>query len=244
MYREDRDSYHHGDLRRAILEAAERLVAREGPDRVSLRAIAREAGVSSAAPYHHFEDRESILAGVAAAGFRTLGAALVEALTRTEPVSPLDPLRAAGVAYVRFAVDNPEVFRLMFGGALSDRERWPELKEASGATWGVLESMLRRGGPAAGTAIGIEGRAVRPDTGRRDGSGLPVVAVATWSLVHGLAFLLIEGMLDEEAAMVDPDATTWEVLQLLGPGLRAHGALEGDTDSRFGPTPNKAADDP
>lgn len=198
-----RDDYHHGDLRRALLEAGERLVAKQGAARASLRSIAREAGVSSAAPYHHFADRESLLAEVAASGFRSLGRAMETAATAHRADPPLDRLRAAGVAYVGFAAENPHLYRLMFGGLLSDRSRFPGLQAAAEATFGVL---LRFLGPR--------------DVGGGAGT-LPAAALAAWSTVHGLAFLLIEGMLRDEAAELGVEEIARRVTLVLGRGLKA-----------------------
>lgn len=197
-------SYHHGNLRQALVEAAEALVARDGARGISLRAIAREAGVSPAAPYHHFDSREGLLAAVATAGFRTLREALLRGGSGPSGrEGPLAALQEAGVAYVVFAVDHPEVFRLMFSGVVSDREEFPELKEASDQTWAVLRKML-----------GAE-------PGRTDGS-FPAVALTTWSTVHGLAFLLIEGVAQEETKGRTTDEIAREVTRVLGRGLGAY----------------------
>lgn len=205
-----RDVYHHGDLRRALLEAAEGLVARQGAAQVSLRSIAREAGVSSAAPYHHFPDRESLLAEVASSGFRHLGAAMERAAEARPDGAGLDRLRAAGIAYVGFAVANPHVYRLMFSGLLSDRSRFPGLQAAADATFGVLLRHLGSHEP-----------------GGPDGS-LPAVALATWSTVHGLASLLIEGMLRDEATELGIEEITRRVTLVLGRGLKAFQGEDAD----------------
>jgi AcrR family transcriptional regulator len=195
--------YHHGDLRRALLEAAERLVAREGPAQVSLRAIARKAGVSHAAPYHHFADREGLLAAVAASGFEKLMSAMQAAVAAESTASPLSRLQAAGVAYVNFAVANAEIYRLMFSGFLADRSRYPDLKASSDGAFDVLLALL-----------GDRSRA-------EAGAALPAVATATWSLVHGLAYLMIEGLLADEVAAKGAEEVAREVTRVLGVGLRS-----------------------
>lgn len=196
--------YHHGDLRTALLTAAGRLVEREGAMRVSLREIAREAGVSHAAPYHHFADREALLAGVAAGGFEALGEALRGGAHAGSGSGGLAVLQGAGIAYVRFAVENPEMYRLMFGGLLSDRSRYPELKEAGDAAFGVLLDLL--GGEA----------------GASETAPLNPVALATWATVHGLASLLIEGLLAEETESIPADEIARQVTVVLGRGLRSY----------------------
>jgi AcrR family transcriptional regulator len=106
-----RQTYHHGDLRAAILTEAARLVAERGADRVSLRELAREAGVSHAAPAHHFIDRRGLFTALAAQGFELLAAALAEARPR---------FLAAALAYVRFAIEHPGHYRVMFDKSLLD----------------------------------------------------------------------------------------------------------------------------
>src|SRR6478609_3661644 len=97
--------YHHGDLRRALIDAAQRLLETEGPTALSLRAVAREAGVSPAAPYHHFKDKGELLDAVAHEGWDLLNELMTQA--RASHDSVRDKLTALGVAYVRFARDNP-----------------------------------------------------------------------------------------------------------------------------------------
>ena len=208
-YEMTKDQYHHGDLRRALLNAAERLVIREGPAQVSIRAIAREAGVSHAAPYHHFADREALLAAVAGSGFDRLRSVMQVAAGAGGPDDPLSRLQAAGIAYVRFAVANPEIYRLMFSGLLADRSRYPDLEASTEAAFGVLLAFLGDQGRA-------KGRGARPDANR-----IPAVATATWSLVHGLAFLLIEGLLADEVASHGSDEIARQVTRVLGVGLRS-----------------------
>ncbi len=108
----DARPYHHGDLRRALVEAGRRLLEREGSAALSLRAVAREAGVSAAAPYHHFKDRAALLYAVAHEGNVALNDAMRAAFEASEPGQ--DRIVAVGVAYVGFAVANPALYRLMF----------------------------------------------------------------------------------------------------------------------------------
>lgn len=196
-------TYHHGDLRRALLDATARLVQKEGAAKVSLRAVAREAGVSAAAPYHHFEDREAMLSEVAAEGFVRMEEGMEAAAAGSGAAEPLARLQSAGIAYVRFAVENPEVFRLMFGGLLSDRSRFPALQAAAASALAALRRLM-----------GPRERMVEPN-------GLPPAVLAAWSTVHGLAFLAIEGRLDEESRAVGLDEVTRQVTLVLGRGLKS-----------------------
>ncbi|XUL91161.1 TetR/AcrR family transcriptional regulator [Streptomyces galilaeus] len=171
------EGYHHGDLRSALLQAAIELLE-EGGETFSLRAVARRAGVSAAAPYRHYADKDALESAVATAGFHDLK----DDLTRTAgaPASVSD-LAELGVAYVRFALRRPAVFRLMFGNACGDP-----------ADQRVL---------AAGQVQDLVSSAVASVFPEADALAL---ATAGWSLVHGLAFLHLDGKLpagsDEEVS--------------------------------------------
>ena len=169
--RRDKRGYHHGDLPAALLRAAGKILEKEGVEALSLRALTRRAGVSHAAPYRHFRDRESLLAALAAEGFAMLGSAQREAATS-------GGLRAMGEAYVRFALDHPQRFRLMFGGQLRIA-RHPALREVATNAFEALSGAL------AAHAGGLRG------------SG--DASIAAWALVHGLAQLLLGGRIAEAA---------------------------------------------
>jgi AcrR family transcriptional regulator len=199
-----RNSYHHGDLRAALVGAARRLVSRFGAHDVSLRAIARAAGVSAAAPYHHFHDREAILAAVATEGFVALRESMeTSAGEAGRKADPFQRLQAAGVAYVGFAASEPELYRLMFSGLLSDRKRYPQLRDAADDAFAALQNLLAATRAPAGAAI--------------DGEA---TALTAWSTVHGLAMLFIDGLLQEEARTTGLEELTVRVTRALGRGLR------------------------
>lgn len=160
---ETQTSYHHGNLQSALLEAGLAVLERDGLDALSLRAVARAAGVSHAAPYHHFADKAALLAAIAAHGFDLLHE---EIETRTED-SPADRLQAAAMTYVGFAVEHPELFRLMFSGTVSPHDGYPKLQAAASRAYGHITTNL-------------------PDE---------TAAVAAWSLVHGLAMLLLDAQI-------------------------------------------------
>jgi AcrR family transcriptional regulator len=167
--------YHHGDLRRALIDTALAMVTEEGAWNFTLREVARRAGVSHAAPYNHFEDKSALLAEVAALGFQALSRQM-EAAARRQPRSSRQALIGIASAYVRFGVEHPAHYRLMFGPELADKARHPALEAAGDVAFAVLTSALERG-QAAGQ--------VRPGAVRDQ-------AVAAWSLVHGLTTLLID----------------------------------------------------
>ena len=153
-------TYHHGDLRSVLLGSASELLEEQGLAALSLREVARRAGVSHNAPYRHFPDRDGLLAELAAEGFRQLG-----------EVMAANQGRAMGEAYVRFALEHPSRFRLMFGGQLKLRQ-YAALAEAARKTHEALV------------------RAFRAQAGIADPEK---AAAAAWSLVHGLAQLLLDG---------------------------------------------------
>jgi AcrR family transcriptional regulator len=163
-------AYHHGDLRRAVLQEALRAIAEEGPAAVSLRELARRVGVSHAAPAHHFRDKPGLLTAVAAEGFRLLAEGLRVTYERTESFLEV------GVAYVRFATRHRPYFEVMFRPDLYRRDD-PELVEASGRAAAMLY------GP------------VGELTGEKADEDVLRAGVAAWALVHGLATLFVNGNL-------------------------------------------------
>lgn len=164
-------SYHHGDLEAALIRSAGNILEKEGLDALSLREVARKAGVSHSAPYRHFAEREALLAALAAEGFERLGAAQREA-------AAAGGLRAMGEAYVLFALQNPQRFRLMFGGQVSIA-RHERLRDVATRTFAGLSGALSAQLPEA--------------RGARDAS------IAAWALVHGLAQLLLGKRIAESA---------------------------------------------
>ena len=200
-------TYHHGDLRRALLLAAERLVCEQGAESVSLRGIARATGVSHAAPYHHFVDLEDLLAAVAASGFTRLRQVMLERAGAATGTDPRGRLQEAGVAYVSFATENPELYRLMFSGRLRGSGNHPDLDRASDEAYEVLGELLAQTVEANRTQF----KATR----------LVNAARASWALVHGLSMLLIDGRLDLESDKPEEvQALAQEVTAVLGRGLR------------------------
>src|SRR4051794_27635084 len=121
--------YHHGDLQRALVDAAVALLAEGGAAAVTLREVARRAGVTHAAPYRHFADKAALLAAVAEEGFRALHDAVARAGAEA-PDDPLARLAASGQAYLRFAMSHPAHYRVMFGPDVAAREH-PELEGAA-----------------------------------------------------------------------------------------------------------------
>lgn len=170
--------YHHGDLRHALIEASLALIAEEGFAALTLREVARRAGVTHAAPYRHFADKEALLAAVAEEGFRTMAAQMRERMAREE--QPLERLAACGVAYVLFAVAHRSHFRVMFGPHFARPMKHEGLGTEGGNAFGLLVQSIIQG-----QQTGV----------LREGEPLPLALVA-WAQVHGLASLLVDGQLD------------------------------------------------
>lgn len=167
--------YHHGDLRRALLDAALALVEKEGPQGLTLRAAARMAGVSQAAPYRHFKDKEALLAAVAEEGFHAL-AKKMEAALASAGNDPVARFQATGIAYVEFAAENPSHFRVMFGAEIGDKEAYGSLREAGRATY----------------AMQLEAIEACRKAGLVPMANMEVLSLAAWSLVHGLSSLIVD----------------------------------------------------
>ena len=145
--------YHHGDLRRALVAAARTILERDGPQALSLRAVAREAGVSPAAPYHHFADKAELLNAVAVEGFQELARAMVVA----READPDDPLIAMGVAYVVFARANPPLYRVMYDCSRDKAEMHDHgVDQGPHAYELVRESLIQHDGFSPDDAISIE----------------------------------------------------------------------------------------
>jgi AcrR family transcriptional regulator len=174
-----RRPYHHGNLRQALVDAALGLVETKGAAALTLRAAARRAGVSQAAPYRHFADKEALLASVAEEGFRAMAAAMRDAMTAAG-AEPLARFHAQGQAYVAFALGHPAHVRVMFGREVADRSAHPGLKDAAAATFRLLVDAI-----AEVQRAGLV-RAGDPEE----------MAVSAWSMVHGFSALLIDGQLD------------------------------------------------
>ena len=193
-------AYHHGDLRAALVEEAAAMISEGGAASVTMRAIGGRLGVSRAAPYRHFPDKTALLIAVAVQGFERLRGRL-ESIAADSP-SRLDRLLRMGEEYVRFALEHPAHYRLMWGKEAIARQDEPELREAAGALLqhlvGVIESHQKSG-----------------EIGPGDPRARAYVA---WSAVHGLASLLIEGQIDPK---VDVEGLLRQTTETLLDGLRA-----------------------
>jgi AcrR family transcriptional regulator len=197
--RKAKGAYHHGDLERALLEAALRTIREDGVQGLTLRGVAARLGVSRTALYRHFEDKTALLAAVAAAGFRLLHDALTRAIAKAA-AEGTDTLQEMARAYVHFALSNQSHYQTMFGGFLTDWSRYPDLIEHGEAAFNVLVETIRdeqrRGRIVAGDPLEL--------------------AEITWSLSHGIATLGAGRQLERTGISVDE-------LAVLGCRLLEHG---------------------
>jgi AcrR family transcriptional regulator len=182
-------AYHHGDLRQAVLTAAVAAITEAGPAGVSLRDLARRAGVSHAAPAHHFGDKAGLLTALAAEGYGLLADALTTAEQRTEEFLEV------GVAYVRFAVDHRAHFEVMFR---------PDLYHPDDP---AVRAARERAGEALSRGIGS-----LPD--EQAGPDARLAGIAAWSLVHGFATLWLTGALPPDLGK-DPETAARAVAAIL-----------------------------
>ena len=182
--------YHHGDLRRALFDALGEAVLEVGPAAVSLRDLARRAGVSHAAPAHHFGDKAGVLTALAAEGYALLADALLETHDRT------GDFLEVGVAYVQFAIKHRAHFEVMYRPDLYDSE-----------DPGVRDARERASKALYAGAATVPGRPADVDT--------RIAGVSAWSLVHGFASLWLHGSLPPELRDQDPQVAARTVAGLL-----------------------------
>ncbi|HNM97168.1 MAG TPA: TetR/AcrR family transcriptional regulator [Marmoricola sp.] len=185
-------AYHHGDLRNALIKAALDLLNESGPEGVSLRAVARRAGVSHAAPYHHFVDKAALMDAVALTGFKMLRDAIMSAHSEAE--LGLQQYRQAGMAYARFGFDNEALFRLMFRPGATDRTE----------VWDFARAMYDEVREASANAA--------PDVESR------LMARTGWVAIHGTTMLILDGLLEADTPQ-EREQLLEEITMMLGLGF-------------------------
>ncbi len=209
VVRKGRRPYHHGNLRRGLLDEALATIRAEGVEGLTLREIGARLGVSRTALYRHFADKRALLAAVATEGFRTLREQLVKAWE--EGGRGLAAFESMGVAYVRFAVTNPAHYRVMFGGFLDPKTCDPELAiEAAGAFQALVD---------ATASLQHDGIVRGDDTVQ--------LARFIWAVVHGVAMLRIDGQLAEAGGV---EELTRYAMERLGTGIRIERPQAPDAD--------------
>ena len=190
-------TYHHHDLPSALIREALKTLSKTGNPDFTLRSLARRIGVSHAAPYAHFPTKAALLAAIASAGFEAANARIQSAWNEAAARGPREQLRAAGRAGVHFGLENPALYRLMFGAELgAESYSYPNLRAAGNAAFDTLLSNVR---------------ALRP---KDDGTG----ALAAWSMVHGLTLLLLDNRI-QHGRFVDNEKTIESVLAVVVAGI-------------------------
>jgi AcrR family transcriptional regulator len=193
-------AYHHGDLKAALRAEAERILVERGVAEVGLREVARALGVSHNAPYRHYANREALLADIAAGGFQRLGAMSAEAIA---PGDPTARVTAIGHMYLRFALAEPAVFRLMMGKELA-KPQYVELKAAADGVFAMVRAEL--------LAADVPGPAFAE-------------TLALWSMVHGMAILLLDDRIEEHGGTIDPFGVVTTFTATFMAGVRANAAV-------------------
>lgn len=174
-------AYHHGNLKQALIAAGLEILSEQGLEGLSLRNVARRVGVSHAAPYNHFPDKQSLLAAISTAGHEQLYQTLSETFEKCRHSSPEVMLEIAW-SYVQFALADPGRFQLMFSGALEEEGAHPEYVEISRKNIALLEEIIG--------FCQTEGQLAK--------GKVEILAVRLWSLVHGFAFLMLENQFPGE----------------------------------------------
>lgn len=182
MTNDSRKSYHHGDLANALIVAALEILREKSPNELSLREVAKRAGVSHTAPYRHFSDKSKLLEAIAKIGFERLTQSL-KSVAATYANNAQKQLTEAGAAYVRLAVNDPEITQLMFGGFLDSESCSEEIGESSENAFQALLDIIENG----------KQEGIYLDRDAMD------LAMAAWSIVHGLAMLITVGQFHEYA---------------------------------------------
>ena len=168
--------YHHGDLKNALIQAGIEILSTEGFHALSLRKVAQRAGVSHAAPYAHFADKQALVAAISTEGYRKLYDCLVSVVEHYRP-DPLRQLIEAAWAYVQFALREPAHFKLTLSGVVEKEQEYPAYVEMTGKAFRLVVEVVE-----ACQQAGI----LKPGPSDR-------VAVSVWSLVHGFTSLVLEG---------------------------------------------------
>lgn len=166
--------YHHGNLRDSLLAAALDILSTQGIEALSLRALAKATGVTQAAPYSHFRDKDDLLAAVAESGFQRLALAMVE--NATGAYTPQERIEKLVTSYIRFALDNKPLFGIMFGREVENMKKYPTLAMTAGKSYALISAALSK------------------RTNQQEDTRFLTVAI--WSLCHGLTTLIIGEKVD------------------------------------------------
>jgi len=196
----NRPSYHHGNLRAALVAAGTELIAESGVEAVNMRELARRAGVSSAAPYRHFADKDTLLAAIAAQGFERLVDRMREVVADADDAS--EGFARQGMAFSTFAIANPAHFRVMYLPHLHDEERFPDVvalsQEATGLLFGQIKAAQQ-----AGLVANFD---------------VQHIALAALALVYGTTRLFVDGVIPDSDPCIAQQVTA-AVIEVMGKGI-------------------------
>lgn len=168
--------YHHGDLKNALIKAGIKILSKEGVSGLTLRKVAKQAGVSHSAPYAHFADKQSLIAAISTEGFKQLYAQL-DAAILSKKNDPKQQLKAGAWTYVQFAIDNTDAFKIMFSGVLEKERDYPSFVEISHKTFDRVVEIVKS----------------CQEAGVLHPAPPEVMAVAVWGQLHGIVSLVLEG---------------------------------------------------
>ena len=168
--------YHHGDLKNALIEAGIKILSKEGAGGLSLRKVAKQAGVSHSAPYAHFTDKQSLIAAISTEGFKQLYTEL-DAAILSYPSDPKQQLMEGAWAYVQFAINNTDAFKIMFSGVLEKERDYPSFVEISHKTFERVVDIVKS----------------CQEAGVLHAAPPEIIAVAVWGQLHGIISLILEG---------------------------------------------------
>jgi AcrR family transcriptional regulator len=173
-----RKSYHHGDLKNALIQAGIEILSREGVGALSLRKVAGQAGVSHAAPYAHFTDKQALIAAISTAGYQKIHERIEQVMDQYA-ADPLNLLVEASWAYVAFALDEPDHFKITFSGVVEKEKDYPAFVEIVQKNYDMLTQIV----------------STCQQAGILNPGPADMMAVSVWGLIHGFVSLLLEGQI-------------------------------------------------
>ena len=185
----NRSTYHHGDLKNALIQAGIEIVAAEGVYGLTLRKVAKRAGVSHNAPYAHFEDKQALIAAIALEGHLKIHT-LIEKVVAKHPDEPLKQLVNLAWAYVQFGLESPAHYKITFSGLIENEKNYPRFVEVSQDSLKLLQKIV--------------GECKRAGVLNANDQTVGLLAVTAWSVIHGLVSLTIEGQVPTRIRQQNP----------------------------------------